>query len=114
PGHAHQAVHGDAAVNPTPPKGAPPYLSTGQVIPMDRNRLPVATQVLLTNLDNLVRSVDTKNLQVAVSELGKAFNNQGPALGSLLDSTNALLQTAQQNLPDTLALIKLSGGVLQT
>lgn len=111
---SNRSVIGEQYVNLIPPNGDGPYLSGGQVIPMNRNKLPVATQVLLTNLDSLVNSVNTQKLQVAVTELGNAFNNQGPALGALLDANNRLLQAAQQNLPDTLALIKLSGGVLQT
>lgn len=111
---SNRSVIGEQYVNLIPPDAKGPYLSGGQVIPMDRNKLPVATQVLLTNLDNLVGSIDTKNLRTTVSELGKAFNNQGPALGSLLDSTSNLLASAQQALPDTLALIKESGSVLQT
>jgi phospholipid/cholesterol/gamma-HCH transport system substrate-binding protein len=111
---SNRSVIGEQYVNLIPPNGDAPYLKAGQVIPMSRNKLPTATQVLLTNMDKLVRSVNTTNLQTTVSELGKAFNNQGPALGSLLDSTNLLLQAAQKALPETLALIKESGGVLQT
>ncbi|PZS13972.1 MAG: ABC transporter substrate-binding protein [Pseudonocardiales bacterium] len=112
---SNRSVIGEQYVNLIPTSSNGPYLSGKSApLPMKRNRVPVATQVLLTNLDRLVRSVDTHKLQVAVSELGLAFNNQGPALGSLLDSTNNLLAAAQKNLPDTLALIKLSDGVLQT
>jgi phospholipid/cholesterol/gamma-HCH transport system substrate-binding protein len=111
---SNRSVIGEQYVNLIPPNGQGPYLSAGQVIPMKRNKLPVATQVLLTNLDNLVRSVDSAKLQITVAELGKAFNGQGPALGSLLDSTDNLLAAAQEALPQTLALIKLSDGVLQT
>jgi phospholipid/cholesterol/gamma-HCH transport system substrate-binding protein len=111
---SNRSVIGEQYVNLIPPNGDGPYLRGGEVIPMSRNKLPVATQVLLTNLDNLVRSVDVKNLQIAVRELGNAFNNQGPALGALLDANSNLLQAAQQNLPDTLALIKTSNSVLAT
>ena len=111
---SNRSVIGEQYVNLIPPNGDGPFLTGGQVIPMNRNKLPVATQVLLTNLDNLVNSVDTSKLQIAVTELGNSFNNQGPALGSLLDSSHDLLAAAQQNLPDTLALIKASNGVLQT
>jgi phospholipid/cholesterol/gamma-HCH transport system substrate-binding protein len=111
---SNRSVIGEQYVNLIPPNGDGPFLSSGQVIPMSRNKLPVATQVLLTNLDTLVRSVDTGNLQVAVTELGTAFNNEGPALSKLLDASNNLLAAAQQNLPDTLALIKASDSVLQT
>ena len=111
---SNRSVIGEQYVNLVPPNGDGPFLAGGQVIPMSRNKVPVATQVLLTNLDTLVRSVDTANLQVAVSELGTAFNNEGPALATLLDASNNLLQAATENLPDTLALIKTSDSVLQT
>jgi phospholipid/cholesterol/gamma-HCH transport system substrate-binding protein len=58
--------------------------------------------------------VNTQNLATVVDELGNAFNDQGPALSALLDSSNDLLLAAQQNLPDTLALIKDSDQTLQT
>ena len=111
---ANRSVIGEQYVNLIPPDDNGPYLSKGQVIPMDRNKLPVATQVLLANLDDLVNSVNTSNLQTAVAELGQAFNGQGPNLRDLLDSTNNLLNAAAQNLPDTLALIQLSKPVLKT
>src|SRR5581483_8975284 len=111
---SNRSVIGEQYVNLIPPNGDGPYLTGGQVIPMNRNKVPIATQVLLTNLDTLVRSVDTTNLQIAVSELGTAFNNEGPALSTVLDASNNLLQAATQNLPDTLALIKTSDSVLQT
>ncbi|MFN2519111.1 MAG: MCE family protein [Jatrophihabitantaceae bacterium] len=112
---SNRSVIGEQYVNLIPTSDKGPYLNGDSApIPMQRNRVPVATQVLLANLDSFVRSVDTHKLQVAVTELGLAFNNQGPALGSLLDSTNNLLLAAEKNLPDTLALIRLSGGVLQT
>jgi len=109
-----RSVVGEQYVNLIPPNGDGPYLSQGQVLPMRRNKLPVATQVLLANLDDLVNSVDLDKLQTTVSELGLAFNGRGIALGSLLDSSNDLLTAAEQNLPQTLALIRASSGVLQT
>jgi phospholipid/cholesterol/gamma-HCH transport system substrate-binding protein len=109
-----RSVIGEQYVNLIPPNGNGPYLSGGQVIPMSRNKLPVPTQVLLANLDDLENSVNISKLQTTVSELGQAFSGQGPALGSLLDSQNDLLTAAEQNLPQTLALIKTSSGVLQT
>ncbi len=111
---ADRSVVGEQYVNLVPPNGDGPFLSAGQVIPMQRNRLPVATQVLLTDLDRLVRSVDTGRLAVTVSELGQAFSGSGPALGGLLDSSASLLAAARQNLPATLALIGQSSAVLRT
>jgi hypothetical protein len=76
--------------------------------------LPVPTQVLLTNLDLLARSVDTANLSTAIDELGKAFNGRGPDVQRLLDSGDELLTSAEQDLPQTIALINSSKTVLQT
>ncbi|PZS34115.1 MAG: ABC transporter substrate-binding protein [Pseudonocardiales bacterium] len=109
-----RSVVGEQYVNLIPPNGDGPFLAAHQVIPMNRNKLPVATQVLLANLDSLVNSVDLGKLQTTVSELGLAFNGRGLALGSLLDSSNDLLTAAEQNLPQTISLIRTSSGVLQT
>ena len=111
---SNRSVIGEQYVNLIPPNNDAPYFKGGEIIPMNRNRVPVATQVLLANLDSLVRSVNTDNLQTAIAELGAAFNGQGPALGQLLDAQNNLLNAATRNLPDTLALIKNSKSVLQT
>ena len=94
---------GEQYVNLVPPNGNGPYLKGGEIIPMCRTTIPVSAQSLLTNLDSLVNSVDTDALRTVVTELGKAFNNRGADLGSLLDSTNDLLEAAQQNLPQTIA-----------
>lgn len=111
---ADRSVIGEQYVNLIPPNGAGPYVHGGAVIPMSRTTVPVSPQRLLTNLDQLVNSVDLPALRTMVSELGQAFNGRGQDLGSLLDSTNALLKSAQQNLPDTIALIDSAAGVLQT
>jgi phospholipid/cholesterol/gamma-HCH transport system substrate-binding protein len=107
-------VIGEQYVNLVPPDGAGPFLRGGDVIPMSRNKVPLPVQALLTNLDTLARSVDTSKLNTLVSQLGTAFNGQGPALGQLLDSSSDLLAAAQANLPDTLALLKSSDRVMQT
>jgi phospholipid/cholesterol/gamma-HCH transport system substrate-binding protein len=109
-----RSVIGEQYVNLIPPNGDGPFLHGGSNIPQAGNKLPLPTQVLLTNLDRFVRSVNTDNLSTVVDELGQAFNDEGPALSALLDSSNTLLQAAQQNLPDTLALIKDSDQTLQT
>ncbi|MGI8760677.1 MAG: MCE family protein [Jatrophihabitantaceae bacterium] len=111
---ADRSVIGEQYVNLVPPNGKGPFIHGGEVIQMNRTAVPVPTQVLLANLDSLANSVDLSSLQTTVSELGQAFNNRGVALGSLLDSTNNLLQAAQQNLPQTISLIDNSATVLQT
>ncbi len=109
-----RSVIGEQYVNLIPPDGKAPFLAGGEVIPMAKNTIPVSAETLLTNLDSLVTSVDTDKLRIVVDELGRAFNERGPELGSLLDSTHDLLTAAEQNLPATIALIDQSKTVLQT
>jgi phospholipid/cholesterol/gamma-HCH transport system substrate-binding protein len=109
-----RSVIGEQYVNLIPPNGKPPFLKGGEIIPMSRTSIPVAAETLLANLDSLVNSVNLTSLRTTISELGKAFANRGPDLGSLLDSQHDLLDAAQQNLPQTIALIEQSSGVLQT
>jgi phospholipid/cholesterol/gamma-HCH transport system substrate-binding protein len=109
-----RSVIGEQYVNLIPPNGKGPYLNGGEVIPMSRTAIPVSAQALLTNFDSLVNSVDLSKLRIVVDELGQAFNQRGQDLGSLLDSTHSLLTAAQQNLPETVALIEQSATVLQT
>ena len=90
------------------------YLHGGMVIPQNRTSLPVSTQELLVNLDNLVNSLPKDALKTTVRELGNAFRDTGPALGRLLDATNSLVSTATDNLPQTIDLINNGGKVLDT
>jgi len=105
---------GEQYVNLVPKTDSGPYLKGGDTLSMTAAQLPVPTQVLLTNLDLLVRSVDTTNLGTALDELAKAFNGRGPDLQRLLVSGDQLLAAAQENLPDTIALINSSKTLLQT
>jgi phospholipid/cholesterol/gamma-HCH transport system substrate-binding protein len=91
-----------------------PYLHQGSVIPQTRTTLPVSTQDLLVNLDRLVRSVPRSDLHTLVTELGTAFDNAGPSLQRLLDSSHQLVQAAQANLDPTIALLRNGGTVLDT
>jgi phospholipid/cholesterol/gamma-HCH transport system substrate-binding protein len=111
---ADRSAVGEQYVNLVPKTDSGPYLEGGDTLSMTAAQLPVPTQVLLTNLDLLVRSVDTKHLSTAIDELAKAFNDRGPDLSRLLDAGDELLTTAQQNLPQTVALINAGKTVLQT
>jgi phospholipid/cholesterol/gamma-HCH transport system substrate-binding protein len=105
---------GEQYVNLIPPNRDGPYLAKGAVIPMSRNSIPIATQVLLTNLDLLARSINTANLTTVLDETTKALNGKGTDLKNLLDAGNNLLTTAIANLEPTIKLIQQSGRVLQT
>ncbi|HEX5496831.1 MAG TPA: MCE family protein [Mycobacteriales bacterium] len=105
---------GEQYVDLRPTHGGGPYLRAGQVIPMGRNRVPVATQTLLLNLDRLVDSVDRGSLTTVIDQLGSAFAGTGPRLADLLDQGGNLLGSARDALPETLTLIRDARTVLGT
>lgn len=105
---------GEQYVDLRPTGNHGPYLQDGSVIPQSRVVLPTSTQELIVNLDRLVRSVPQGDLHTVVTELGATFDQTGPALRRLLDSTHALVQTAQENLPETVGLLRSGGTVLDT
>lgn len=104
---------GEQYVNLEPTGTAGPYVTKGAVFPKP-GQVPIATQVLLQNLDDLVSNVDSAKLNVLITEMGNAFQGRGPDLQALLDSGDQLLARAQQALPETLKLIDNGQVVLKT
>jgi phospholipid/cholesterol/gamma-HCH transport system substrate-binding protein len=111
---ADRSAVGERYVDLRPNADSGPYLRDGDTIPADRVSIPQQVDVVLGNLDQLVASVPLDDLRTTVSELGKAFNGLGPRLQLLLNSTHSLTVTANENLPQTLALIHDARTVLQT
>ena len=111
---ATRSAVGEQYVDLRPDDDHGPFLADGAVIPRDRTGIPVPVEQLLLNIDQLVGSVDQKNLRIVVDELGKAFAGSGDDLGRLIDNGNLLLARAQKSLPQTLRLIKDSQTVLNT
>ena len=105
---------GEQYVNLIPPNGSGPFLTKGAVLPMSRNQLPVPTQVLLGNLDDLSKSIPTDAVQTTLTELSNIFTGRGQDLQQLLDSGNDLVKTAEANLQTTIDLINNSKTVLPT
>jgi phospholipid/cholesterol/gamma-HCH transport system substrate-binding protein len=91
-----------------------PYLRPGDVIPASATTVPLDDAEFLLNVDKLVSSVDTAHLTTVIEELGKSFDNLGPALQSLIDNGNSLTQSAIDSLPQQLQLIDDSKTVLDT
>ena len=104
---------GEQYVNLEPSGNDGPYLTDGAVL-RKAGQVPIATQVLLQNLDDLVSGVDSAKLNVLITELGQAFGGRGPDLQALLDSGDQLLARARQALPETLKLIDNGQTVLKT
>lgn len=111
---ANRSAVGEQYVDLQPRSANGPGLRDGSTIPRRHTRVPVATTEMILSLDRLVESVDKKDLRVTVDELGKAFAGTGPHLTRLVDSGNALVETASGSLPETIALIEDSRKVLKT
>ncbi|MFC4017125.1 MCE family protein [Micromonospora sp. GCM10011542] len=111
---AQRSAVGEQYVDLRPERDSAPYLGDGAVIPADRTGVPLAPEVLLTNLDALVRSVDPDDLNVLITELGTAFEGNEAALARILDAGDALLTEASTRLPETLTLIDDGRTVLTT
>ncbi len=114
---ADRSVVGEQYVNLIPRTSKPPYISgSSTVLPMQGNKIPIASETLLQNLNSLVQSLPLHALKTTVSQLDLAFDQRGPALGRLLDASNALLRAATKpaNLDNTIALIQNSQTVLGT
>lgn len=105
---------GEEYVNLSPRTGSGPYLTTGSVIREPDTTLPPSITGVLTSINTLVSSVPQQSLRTLVSQLGDAFNNQGPNLQVLLDTGNTLTKAASEDLPQTTTLITDGQTVLAT
>ncbi|MBT2443580.1 MCE family protein [Streptomyces sp. ISL-36] len=111
---ANRSAVGEQYVDLQPRSVGGPRLRDGSTIPRRNTRVPVPATEMILSLDRLVGSVDKRDLRVTVDELGKAFAGTGPHLTRLVDSGNALVESASGSLPETIALIEDSRKVLKT
>lgn len=111
---ANRSAVGEQYVDLRPADNRGPYLSQGSVIPANRTAIPPPPESLLVNLDRLVTSVPIDSLQTVVDEAGKAFEGSGPHLRRMLDSTQSLIKSADQHLPQTSNLLANGDVVLRT
>ncbi|GAA1819488.1 MCE family protein [Planosporangium flavigriseum] len=105
---------GEQYVDLRPNTDAGPYLADGGVIPRSKTGRPLPPEVLLTNLDALVGSVNAQDLTTVIDELGTAFEGSELALKRLLDANSALLEEANRTLPEQQTLIRDGKTVLTT
>jgi phospholipid/cholesterol/gamma-HCH transport system substrate-binding protein len=111
---ANKSAIGEQFIDLRPRSNAAPYLSKGSVITTANTQIPLTTTELLIDVDRLVSSVDTKALETLVDELGLAFTGTGRDLTRIIDTSTAFIQTADDNIEVTRALIRDSSTVLQT
>ena len=105
---------GEQYVDLRPYTDSGPYLKNGSPITMENTSVPVDENTVLVDLNNLVKSVPQDALRTTVDELGKAFDNAGPALQHLIDRGNEVIKAFQGNLAQTISLIEDAKTVLGT
>jgi len=91
-----------------------PYAGDGDRFHGTAASLPVDEGDLLVQLDKFVNSVDKKNLQIVVRELGDAFRDTAHPLETLLDSGTKFVDEAAAHEQDTVALLNSGLTVLRT
>lgn len=111
---AHRSAAGEQYLDLRPRSRSGPYLTDGSVIPRSNTQVPIQTSTVLLNLDELVNSVPKDDLTTVLNELDRAFSGTGPELRQLVDSGNELIEAADTNLPQTVALINDGKTVLDT
>jgi phospholipid/cholesterol/gamma-HCH transport system substrate-binding protein len=111
---ANRSAIGEQYVDLQPRAEGGPYLSDGSTIVRRNTRTPLPTTKMIVSLDRLVESVNKKDLRVTVDELGEAFAGTGPHLTRMVDSGNALVESASDSFPQTVSLIDKSRSVLKT
>lgn len=97
-----------------PADDEPPYAEDGTVFHGDESSLPVDEGDLLVDVDDFVGSVDKKNLQVVVEELGLLFGDTGRELQALLDHGSTFIEEASEHTDETVALLRNGLTVLRT
>lgn len=97
-----------------PPNADGPYAVDGTVFHGDADSLPTDEGELLVDTNRFVNSVNHKNLQVTVKELGRMFGDTGRDLQQLLDSGSKFITEASLHTDDTIALLRNGLTVLRT
>lgn len=105
---------GEQYLDLRPRTAAGPYLTSGSVIREADTQIPPPVTNLLSSVDALANSLPAGSLRTVVSELGQAFNGQGPNLQLLLDASYSFTQAASSNLAATTSLISEGQTVLAT
>lgn len=102
----NRSAIGEQHIDLRPNSDTGPYLQAGDVIPRDRTGTPLPVEQLVTNLDELARSVNPDDLAIVIDELGKAFQGNEDALARIIDANDLLLSEARDRLPETISLIR--------
>ncbi|MET0467229.1 MAG: MlaD family protein [Aeromicrobium sp.] len=111
---ANRSAVGEQFLDFQPRTDKGPFLAQDDVIARERTQVPIDTRTLLTNVSNLLASVDADDLSTVITELGTAFEGSSQDLSTIIDSGSSFITEADQKYEVTAALIRSSNTVLQT
>ena len=97
-----------------PPDNDGPYAKNGSVLKGDQSSLPTSEEVLLTQMNSLVTSLDGAELNTVVSEAGTMFRGTANPLQRMVDSGSQFVDEAAANSDQTITLLETGRTVLQT
>ncbi|GAA1460815.1 MCE family protein [Williamsia maris] len=109
---ANRSAIGEQFVDLRPASASGPYLKNDSVI--SDTSIPTPVQDVISSAVDFTGSVPLNDLTTVVTELGKAFNGNGENLKVLVDSLSNLAKTGNDNLPQTISLIRNADTVLGT
>ncbi len=105
---------GEQYLDVEPASAEGPYAEDGDVLEGTRESLPVGEDQLLVDLDQFVSSVDQKNLNTVITELGTTFRDTAHPLQRMIDGGDTFIQAALQHEDATFALLDNGRTVLAT
>ncbi|HJQ04876.1 MAG TPA: MlaD family protein [Nocardioides sp.] len=105
---------GEQYLDFTPASSDGPYAQDGTVFHGTAASLPVDEGDLLVTLNDFVQSVDKKDLQSSVAELGAMFHGTGRDLQKLLDGGSTFIREASKHTRATITLLDSGLKVLKT
>lgn len=111
---ANKSAIGEQYVDLQPRRAGGPYLNGNSHIASEDTKVPLDTTRLLLDVGKLTSSVDAESLQTLINEVGLAFAGYGKDLSTIIDTFTSFLEAANQNFPQTQALIRGSSSVLET
>ena len=111
---ANRSAVGEQFLDFQPKTDSGPYLEEDSVVARERTQVPIDAQTLLTNVNDLLGSVNPDDLSTVITELGAAFEGSEDDLRTIIDNSEAFITTADQKYEVTASLIRNSNAVLPT
>jgi phospholipid/cholesterol/gamma-HCH transport system substrate-binding protein len=105
---------GEQYIELLPPDDEGPYLAEGESLPVTAASTPLEVTALLVHLDQLATSIGKDQLRRVVREMGKAFDNSGQDLATVLVRAQELSREFAAVQPETDQLLRDARTVLST